>query len=120
MNVYVAVVAGALMLGSYAVVWTRAYSAGESHQIAEQKKIDDLVVRVKDEAMQGAATEIAKITVKNTTIMGRVQREIQTNTVYRECEHTVDGLRYVNDALTNGRGTGAAPSGQLSASDAAH
>jgi hypothetical protein len=64
-------------------------------------------------AADAAASAIAGIRVVNTTIQARVQHEIETHTVYRDCEHTPDGLRLVNDALRNVKQTSELAGGGL-------
>lgn len=55
---------------------------------------------------------LAKLEVQRVEITQPVIHEVRTNTVYRDCVHTPDGLRGVNAALT-GRaelaGTGVVP-----------
>lgn len=67
-----------------------------------------------DSAASAAATAISKIKVQNRTIMNEVQREVQTNTVYRDCRHSDEQLRRINAALTGERaepaGSGILPS----------
>jgi hypothetical protein len=77
------------------------YDNGENKIKASQIAENDLIAKVEERARLGAANEIAKIQLKQTTIYNKVQKEVQTNTVYRECKHTADGLRSLNEALTN-------------------
>lgn len=56
--------------------------------------------QIVQKAQEGAAKEIAKIEVKNVTIKQKLEREIHEKPVYRDCKHTPDGLRLINDALT--------------------
>jgi len=60
-----------------------------------------LILEASMEAQKAAAAEIAKIEIHHTTIRQKVQREITERPVYRECNHGPDGLRLVNQALTN-------------------
>lgn len=73
---------------------------GADGEIAKQKKLDDVVIAVKEAAQQGAATAIAANQPINKTIVQKVQHEIETNTVYRDCRNTVDGVLRINEALT--------------------
>lgn len=73
---------------------------GADGEIAKQKKLDDVVIAVKEAAQTGAAVAIAANQPVNKTIVQKVQHEIQTNTVYAECKHTDAGLRGINEALT--------------------
>ena len=54
-------------------------------------------------AMEAAATEIAKIDLTSTTINRKVEHEIQTNTVYRDCVLPSSGVQLIREAY------GAAP-----------
>lgn len=101
MNIYVALGIGLVVSVALIKSHYEAYNYGVEHQIVEQAKVDDLIKTVKEDAMIGAADAISKISIKQVTIKGRLEKEIQTNTVYRECVHTPDGLRAINDALTN-------------------
>lgn len=101
MNIYVMLVVGALLFAGLAKSHFMAYDAGKNAQIVKQKESDDLITKVKDEARQGAAEAIAGIEIKRVTVQGRLQTEIQTNTVYRDCINTPDGLRALNEVLAN-------------------
>ena len=92
------IIAAVLALGGTAF---QAYRMGQDSVIADNARAEKLITQVRDEAKQGAADAIAKIDIKQVTIQGRLQKEIQTNTVYRDCAHSPDGLRSINDALTN-------------------
>ena len=84
-----------------AAAYFKGQADGQEIQVGRQSKADELVQQVRDASIQGAAEAIAKIEVKHVTIQGRLQREVQTNTVYRECEHTPAGLMLINSALEN-------------------
>jgi hypothetical protein len=73
---------------------------GVSRTIAQQKKSEDLVREAGEAAQLAAAVEIAKIKPRNVTIQQEVRREIETNTVYRDCRVPADGVRLANEALT--------------------
>lgn len=81
---------------------------GKNAERARQSDISEAITATREAAQQGAAAEIAKIKVEHTTIQQEVQREIQTNTVYRDCRLPAGGMRAANEALT---GRGAKPSG---------
>jgi len=90
---------------------------GEDAALAKQKTIEDVAEAVYDKAQQGAADAIAKLKPRNVTIRQELEREIQTNTVYRECRVPATGVRLANEALAGG----AEPvgGGQLPGADAA-
>lgn len=73
---------------------------GEDRAIARQKTTQELVDAVYDKAQKGAADSIAAMEVKNVTITQPIRTEVRTNTVYRDCSHTPDGLRALNAAIT--------------------
>lgn len=105
----VAIVVGALV-GTYSY----GVSVGRDREVATQARIDQANQATREAAQQGAAEAISKIKITNTTIRGEVQREVQTNTIYRDCKLPADGLRIANDAL-QGQRTKPAGSGQLPA-----
>lgn len=88
-----AAVAGAFFYGQ------RVGAAGER---AEQKYREQIVREVAAAAQDAAAAAIAKIEVKNVTQRQVLQREIVERPVYRDCRHSPDGLRAVNNALVPG------------------
>ena len=92
----------ALVGGLLAVIAAFFYgqSVGEDGAIAKQKTTQELVDAVYDKAQKGAADEIAKIKPKNVTIRQELEREIQTNTVYRDCRVPARGVQLANEALT--------------------
>lgn len=74
---------------------------GRDVEVAADSRAAKAVNDAKADMAQVAASAIAGIQFKNTTIMGRTVHDVQTNTVYRDCHLTADGLRDVNDALRN-------------------
>lgn len=85
---------------------------GKDGEIAAQAKIDKAVTDTREAARLGAADEIAKIKVRNTTVQGKTETIIRDNPVYRDCRHDDTGVRLINEALT-GR-SGPASGGELS------
>ena len=55
----------------------------------------------KDKALQAAAQAIAQINVTQQTIVQKVQHEIQTKTVYRDCIVPADGRGLLNAAISS-------------------
>lgn len=53
----------------------------------------------KDKALQAAAQAIAQIEVRQQTIVQKVQHEVQTKTVYRDCVVPADGRVLLNAAI---------------------
>lgn len=77
------------------------YQKGVAHQKAQEAEVTVAVLQAREEASKGAAEAIAKIEIKNTTVYQKVQHEITTNTVYRECTHNDVGMQLVNEALSS-------------------
>ena len=73
---------------------------GQDKEYAKRAREDAIVQKVSDAAQIAAATAIAANKPINQTIVQRATREVQTNTVYRDCRNTVNGLRDINQALT--------------------
>lgn len=86
------------------------YGAGRDSEIANRVENEEIARVAREAAQQGAADEIAKIKPVHTTIRQTLHRELQTSVVYRDCRHTPDGLRALNQALT-GRVDAVAESG---------
>ena len=101
MIAYAGVAIGAVL----AVVGAFGYGVkvGADGELATQARVEQVRKAAEESAQLGAAAAIAKIKVTNTTIRGEVQREIQTNTVYRDCRLPADGVRLINEALTGKR-----------------
>lgn len=77
---------------------------GKDGEIANQAKLDKAITDTREAARLGAADEIAKIKVRNTTVQGKVETIIRDNPVYRDCVHDAVGLRVINEALTGKSG----------------
>ena len=54
-----------------------------------------------DKALDAAAKAVAQINVTQQTIVQKVQHEVQTKTVYRDCVVPDDGSRLLNAAISN-------------------
>lgn len=57
--------------------------------------------KARDEALQAAAKEIAKIDVKSITIRQNLEKEVHEKLVYTECRNSDSGMHLINAALTN-------------------
>ena len=82
-----------------------SYYAGGQHKeneiAAQMKRDDELLEKMTNAALNGAAQAIAKIKVKNVTNQQTLEKEIVRVTDYVNCNHSDDGLRALNNALTN-------------------
>jgi len=103
------VIALMLALGGLATGWR----LGLDHEKAKQADIDKARQQTREDAQQAAADAISKIEVKQQTIVQKVQHEIQTNTVYRDCVVPADGVRLLNDAISGRGETGSAGGGAV-------
>lgn len=90
----------ALWAGSTSFAYLKGVSEGRQDQRSEQQTLEAATAAFREAAQQGAADEIAKIKITNTTIHQKMQREVYTDVVYRDCRHTPDGLRAINQAIT--------------------
>jgi len=93
-------------------------ASGEAREKAGQKSRDDLVREIREAGQQGAAAAIAQLKPRNVTIKQELEREIQTNTIYRDCRVPADGVRLANDAIAGGpqpAGGGQLPAGGAAA-----
>lgn len=86
---------------------------GETAEYAKRKREEAIIQGVQDAATTAAANEIAKIKPRNVTIRQEVEREIHTNTVYRDARHTSASMQLINEALTGQREQETAPVGKL-------
>lgn len=101
MIAYAGAALGAVLLAAGAFGY--GVKVGADGELATQARVEEVRKAAEESAEQGAAAAIANIKVTNTTIRGEVQREIQTNTVYRDCRLPADGVRLINEALTGQR-----------------
>lgn len=98
-----AALAFALLLGLGAV-GTGLYAKGRADGRAIEQATDLRERQIGELAAEKAATAaagaISRIKVQHKTITAEVQREVQTNTVYRDCQHSPEQLQRINAALT--------------------
>lgn len=73
---------------------------------AAQKKADEVEQRATAAATEAAVSAIKGIEVKYVTIKQQAETITREVPVYRDCVHTDDGLRLVNEALAGGSGSG--------------
>lgn len=65
----------------------------------DQQRIDKAISDSAQASRQAVSEEIAKIQPINKTIHQKVQREIQTETIYADCRVPPSGLRLANQAI---------------------
>ena len=77
-----------------------AFFLGQSLKQAEWDATELVEASAKAKALDAAAAAIAKIEVRSEQIIQPLRTEIRTNTVYRDCRHSDDGLLRLNAAIT--------------------
>jgi DNA-binding protein len=82
------------------------FKLGSDHEVAAQAREQNHIAEAVDAANSVAAEAIAKIKVTNKTIQNEVRHETETNTVYRDCKLTPNGLLLANQALAGAKATG--------------
>ena len=92
-----------------------AFGFGQDHEIARQANENKAVIEAVEKTQSIAASAIASIKVTNAPIRERLEREVRTEQVYRDCVATPAGLRLTNAAIT---GEVPASGVELSAADA--
>lgn len=86
---------------------------------AEAAREDRIAQVATDAANTAAASAIAGIQVRHTTIRQEVQREIRELPVYRDCRHPPQQLQRLNSALTGDAAESAGPGDVRPGPDAA-
>ena len=70
----------------------------------KQSEWDRSIISTKeaqDKALDAAAKAVAQLNITQQTIVQKVQHEVQTKTVYRDCVVPDDGSRLLNAAISN-------------------
>jgi hypothetical protein len=107
MNIQGLLIAVLLWVASIAGSFFYGQSVGTDQEKVKQTEIKQAIEDTREVARQGAASEIAKIKVRNTTIQGKVTTLVRDNPVYRDCVNDPAGLQLINEALTGkSSGTG--------------
>lgn len=108
-------------LGVAAALIVAAYGFGRWDGVrlkeGEQDRTQLAIEAAAKDAREATAKAIASIRVHNTTIQQRLEKEVRSEPVYRDCRLTPSGVRDINEALT-GSGQVADPGG-VPASDPA-
>lgn len=91
------------------------FKLGADHELASQSREEAHLAQAVAAATKVSAQAIADLKPVYTTIQGKTIHETSTNTVYRECVHSPDGLQLVNQSLNGGIALG---SGKLPQVDA--
>lgn len=91
------------------------FKLGVDHEVATQARLDKHIADAVDAANAASAKAISELRPKYTTIQGKLEKQIEKNTVYRDCKLDPVGLQLVNQALT--AGTEAVASGAVPSTD---
>lgn len=98
MYIYAAILIAGLLTGFTGAWKVQDWRHGAEEAI--QAREDRAREETRKAAELGAAAAIAANRPLNTTIVQKVQHEIQTNTVYRDCKLPAGGVQLANQALT--------------------
>lgn len=113
MNPYIILGAVVLWGASLAGTGVWFYGSGQDSEKAKQSDIDKAVQATRDASQEAAAEAISKIEIKQQTIVQKVQHEVQTKPVYRDCVVPADGVRLLNDAISGKAEAGPAGGGAV-------
>jgi len=80
----------------------KAYQMGADHEVATQAREDAQIAKAVDAANATAAVAIAQIRPKYTTISNKLEKQLETHTLYRDCKLDPVGLQLLNQALAGG------------------
>lgn len=92
------------------------YGAGQDAEVADQSRVVAAVTAAGNEAASAAAGQIAKISVKNTTIRQTLEKEVHERPVYRDCISDPTARRLLNDTIGAATAASAPGGGELPAS----
>jgi preprotein translocase subunit SecF len=99
-NTILAVVITSLLGWGYSQVqFRKGIELGKQQQIALQAEVDSKVQDAEDRLKIAVAEGLKQIQIKNTTINNKAVKEIQRETVYKECKLPEEGTKVLQDAL---------------------
>ena len=75
------------------------FAAGWGSHVLYANSIVAAIEKTREAAALGAAQEIAKIEIKNTTIEGKIIERVRTEVVYSECHHSPDTFSLIKSAF---------------------
>lgn len=78
------------------------FKLGVDHEYTSQAREDKHITEAIDAATNASAQAIAALKPTYTTIQSKVQHDVETHTVYRDCKLSSDGLLLANQALNAG------------------
>jgi uncharacterized protein HemX len=98
MNPYLIIAALLAVIGAGA----GGFKLGVDHEKAGQASKQEAVAEAVDAANNVWADKVASLKPTYTTIQNKLEKQIETNTVYRDCRLDPVGLQLANQALTGG------------------
>lgn len=108
-----------LWAASLAATGAWFFEAGQDSELATQAKVDKARQETRALAADAAASAIASIEVRNVTITQKLQREIQTREVFRDCRSGPNAVELLNGSPGIAQpGPGAPGGGELPAAGA--
>jgi len=96
MNPYIIIFALVSLMGAG---WG-GFTLGVDHEKAIQVDRQDAIAEAVDAANNVWADKVASLKPTFTTIQNKVEKQIETNVVYRDCKVTEEVMRLVNEALS--------------------
>lgn len=78
------------------------FKLGVDHEQAAQAREDQHIAQAVDAASTAAAQAIAQLKPKYTTIQNKLEKQIETHTVFRDCRLDALSLQLANQALGGG------------------
>lgn len=120
-TLYGALIAALLWCCSVGAAYFYGVEVGDDRKTAEVAREDKVAAIATSAAASAAANAISQIEVKNVTIQGKLQREVLTREVFRDCRSGDDAVRLLNasPAIAAASGPGALGGGQLPAAGSA-
>lgn len=119
-NPWLLIAAGLLWGASTLGAFFYGTTVGKDSLTAQVAREDKIAAKATEAAASAAAVAISGIEVKNVSITQKMQREVLTREVFRDCRSGDDAVRLLNSAPGIApAGPGAAGGGQLPASGAA-
>lgn len=88
------------LAAAIALAGAGGFKLGVDHEVASKAREDAHITQAVEAANAVAAKAIADLRPKYTTIQGKLEKQIETNTVYRDCRIDATGLLLANQALS--------------------
>lgn len=114
-------IVGTLLVWAASLAGTAAwfYGAGQDAEVASQSKVEQARQETRAIAADAAASAIAAIEVRHVTVRQKLEREVQTREVFRECRSGPAAVGLLNDSPAVARAaSGPGGGGELPAAGA--